>query len=168
WITEKVSKNMDWKTIKKFLCIDDERLIEFEKMSLSSFPMSLLVNYQEVKNIINAHMSKLSRKSYRDKHSCEKWMKYLEEKKTARLFRIHENGPFLISWVSDWQKKFFEEAEEWCIDSTHKTCESIADSSKDSYLFTITAHNYTTNKCLPVCFTITDMKTIPTLHQWLT
>ncbi|ORE07188.1 hypothetical protein BCV72DRAFT_255956 [Rhizopus microsporus var. microsporus] len=86
--------------------------------------MSLLINYQDVKNIINAHMNKLLRKS------CRK-----EEKNCSTLFRTHENGPFLISWVSDWQKKFLEEAEECC---------------------------------LPVCFFITDMKTIPTLHQWLT
>ncbi|CEG76616.1 hypothetical protein RMATCC62417_11489 [Rhizopus microsporus] len=67
WITEKVSGNMDWKTIKKFLRIDDERHIELEKKkSFSSSPMSLLVNYQDVKNIISAHMNKLSRKSCRD------------------------------------------------------------------------------------------------------
>ncbi|CEG82401.1 hypothetical protein RMATCC62417_16475 [Rhizopus microsporus] len=170
WITEKVSENMDWKTIKKFLRTDDECLIELEKKeSFSSFPMSLLINYQDVKNIINAHMNKLSRKSCHDKHSCEKWIKYLEEEKNcSTLFRTHENGPFLISWVSDWQKKFLEEAEECCIDSTHKTCKSITDSSNDSYLFTIVVHNYTTNRGLPVCFFITNMKTIPTLHQWLT
>ena len=81
-------------------------------------------------------MNKLSRKSCRAKHSCGKWIKYLEEEKNcSTLFRTHENGPFLISWVSDWQKKFLEEAEEWCIDSTHKTCKSITDSSKNSYLF---------------------------------
>ncbi|ORE17992.1 hypothetical protein BCV71DRAFT_243705 [Rhizopus microsporus] len=86
WITEKVSENMDWKTIK----------------------------FLHVKNIINAHMNKLSRKSCRAKHSCGKWIKYLEEEKNcSTLFRTHENGPFLISWVSDWQKKFLEEAEEW-------------------------------------------------------
>ncbi|CAO3664069.1 unnamed protein product [Rhizopus microsporus] len=72
WITE------------KFLRIDDERLIELEKKKpFSSFPMSLLINYQDVKNIINAHMNKLSRKSCRDKHSCEKWMKYLEKEKNC-------------------------------------------------------------------------------------
>ncbi|CEI91140.1 hypothetical protein RMCBS344292_05440 [Rhizopus microsporus] len=99
WITEKVSENMDWKTIKKFLRIDDERHIELEKKkSFRSFPMSLLINYQDVKNIINAHMNKLSRKSCCAKHSCTKWIKYLEEEKNcSTLFRIHENGPFLIS-----------------------------------------------------------------------
>ncbi|ORE22208.1 hypothetical protein BCV71DRAFT_165197, partial [Rhizopus microsporus] len=91
------------------------------------FPMSLLINYQDVKNIINAHMNKLSRKSCRDKHSCEKWMKYLEKEKNCSTL-------------------FF----------------------KDSYLFTIVVHNYITNRGLPVCFFITDMETISTLHQWLT
>ncbi|CEI95013.1 hypothetical protein RMCBS344292_09214 [Rhizopus microsporus] len=82
WIAEKAIKNIDWKTIKKFLRIDDECLIELEKKKSSrSFPMSLLINYHDVKNIINAHMNKLSRKSCRDKNRCEKWMKYLEEEK---------------------------------------------------------------------------------------
>ncbi|PHZ15284.1 uncharacterized protein RHIMIDRAFT_86858 [Rhizopus microsporus ATCC 52813] len=168
WITEMAIENVGWKAIKKFLRIDDECLIEIEKKkSFSSFPMSLLINYHDVKSIINAHMNKLSRKSCRDKHNCEKWMKYSEKKKNClTLFRTHENDPFLILWVSDWQKKFLEEAEEWCIDSTHKTCKPITDSSKDSYLFTIVVHNYTTNRGLPVCFFITDMETIPILHQW--
>ena len=40
WITEKVSENMDWKTIK-FLRIDDERLIE---IMMLVFILVLLLN----------------------------------------------------------------------------------------------------------------------------
>ncbi|KAI7870061.1 hypothetical protein BDF14DRAFT_230400 [Spinellus fusiger] len=48
-----------------------------------------------------------------------------------------ENGPFLVSWMSPWQKSILETADEWCIDSTHKTCKSFTCSSADCYLFTI-------------------------------
>ncbi|KAG1208440.1 hypothetical protein G6F69_007211 [Rhizopus microsporus] len=63
WITEKVSENMDWKTIK-FLRIDDERLIEImmlleKKKSFSSFPMSLLINYQDhIKRAWETHIKR--------------------------------------------------------------------------------------------------------------
>ena len=89
----------------------------------------------------------MKKKAARDKESCEMWMTYLaEEKNCSTLFRVNENGPFLMSWISDWQKKYLEESEEWCIDSTHKTCKSITDPTRDSYLFTIVVHNYTTKR----------------------
>ncbi|KAI7871785.1 hypothetical protein BDF14DRAFT_1718437, partial [Spinellus fusiger] len=45
-----------------------------------------------------------------------------------------------------------ETADEWCIDSTHKTCKLFTCSSADCYFFTIVVRNKTTNKGMPVCF----------------
>lgn len=33
------------------------------------------------------------------------WIDYLKEKNCDTLFRIHDNGPFLVSWVANWQKE---------------------------------------------------------------
>ncbi|KAG1040313.1 hypothetical protein G6F43_012307 [Rhizopus delemar] len=63
---------------------------------------------------------------------------------------------------------FLEEAEEWCIDSTHKTCKSLNNPAENSYLFTIVVRSPITNKGVPVCFFITDREVLSTLEQWLT
>lgn len=58
-------------------------------------------------------------------------------------------------------------AEEWCIDSTHKTCKSFIQSSADCYLYTIVVRNNVTNKGVPVCFFITNREVTPVLVKWL-
>lgn len=81
-------------------------LYKYEQNYISStFPTSLLVNYQEVKNAITARLNKISRKDCKDQVSCQLWLESLQnEKNYLTLFKVHENGPFLVSWVSPWQK----------------------------------------------------------------
>lgn len=76
------------------------------------------------------------------------------------------NGPFIVSWIADWQRKLLEDSEEWCVDSTHKTCKSFVDSGRDSYLFTIVIKNKVTMKGVPVCFCITDKEVTNILVEW--
>lgn len=126
------------------------------------------MNYQEVKNAITARLNKISRKDCKDQVSCQLWLESLQnEKNYLTLFKVHENGPFLVSWVSPWQKTQLEEALEWCIDSTHKTCKTFSNPSDYSYLFTIVVRSQTTNKGVPVCFFITSHEIVPTLKTWL-
>ncbi|KAG2200906.1 hypothetical protein INT47_003141 [Mucor saturninus] len=77
----------------------------------NAIPASLMVKYQDVFNIINAKLNRLSRKDPLDKLSVKKWMEYLETVKgSSTLFYNEERAveePFLVS-------------EEWCIDSTQK------------------------------------------------
>ncbi|OAD68711.1 hypothetical protein PHYBLDRAFT_150303 [Phycomyces blakesleeanus NRRL 1555(-)] len=63
WVEGLVSQNMDWKSIKNMLGMSEDRLLELEQAdNRSSFPSSLLINYQYVRNVINAQIMKLSRK----------------------------------------------------------------------------------------------------------
>lgn len=72
------------------------------------------------------------------KKSTQLWLKHLQDKGYSTLFKLHpNNGPILVSWLSPWRKKHLIEAEEWCLDSAHKTCKSFVDSKQDCYLYTI-------------------------------
>ncbi|KAL9540246.1 hypothetical protein MBANPS3_009794 [Mucor bainieri] len=65
WINEQVDNNMDWKSIKKLLRIGEKELIKLENdATISSFPMALLVNYQDVKDAVNTRVMKLAKKTY--------------------------------------------------------------------------------------------------------
>ncbi|KAG1046890.1 hypothetical protein G6F43_010640 [Rhizopus delemar] len=131
-------------------------------------PAALFVKYKDAKNFIDARIAHLTRKHSNDKESIKLWVDTLKQEGFFSLLRFHENGHFLLSWVSPWQKKFLEEAEEWCIDSTHKTCKSLNNPAENSYLFTIVVRSPITNKGVPVCFFITDREVLSTLEQWLT
>ena len=63
--------------------------------------------------------------------------------------------------------QYLEEATEWCIDSTHKTCKSFVSPTKNAYLFSVVVRSPATNKGVPVCFFITDHEIIPTIEEWL-
>ncbi|OAD73091.1 hypothetical protein PHYBLDRAFT_71578 [Phycomyces blakesleeanus NRRL 1555(-)] len=122
WVEGLVSQNMDWKSIKNMLRMSEDRLLELEQAGdRSSFPSSLLIDYQYVRNVINARMMKLSRKHVDHYKSVKLWVQELNESENTTLFTVHKNGLFLVLWVSEWQKEFLENLEEWCIDSTHKT-----------------------------------------------
>lgn len=76
--------------------------------SYARFPPALLINYHDVQNVIIGRMNSLSRKHYLDQVSCELWIEYLKKEKNCKtLFVLHpgDNGPFLLSWVSQWQMK---------------------------------------------------------------
>ncbi|OAD65510.1 hypothetical protein PHYBLDRAFT_153410 [Phycomyces blakesleeanus NRRL 1555(-)] len=63
WIVFHVDNNMDWKAIKMLFRIDSKCLEELEAgLGISSFPMSLHINYHDVQNVINACLNKLSKK----------------------------------------------------------------------------------------------------------
>ncbi|OAD81219.1 hypothetical protein PHYBLDRAFT_138768 [Phycomyces blakesleeanus NRRL 1555(-)] len=145
---------MDWKTIKTLLHVDPWRLEEALEAGLviSSFPMSLCINYNDMQNVINDQLNELSRQNAVDRTSFHKG-----------------NDLSLLSWISPWQKKqIIEAADEWCIDSTHKTCKSLVGSGKHSYLYTIIIRSNIMNKSVPVCFFITNAELTSTLRQWLT
>lgn len=58
------------------------------------------MNYQDVKNAINARINKLARKDAKDEISCKLWLEYLKhEKNYLTFFKIHDNGPALVSWI---------------------------------------------------------------------
>ncbi|OAD68396.1 hypothetical protein PHYBLDRAFT_68949 [Phycomyces blakesleeanus NRRL 1555(-)] len=141
WIVSHVDNNMDWKAIKTLLRIDPRRLEEVLEagLAISSFPMSLRINYHDVQNVINTRLNKLSRRNAVDRTSVEEWMSFLKNEKGCLVhMKFYEgNGPYLLSWISPWQKKILEAADEWCIDSTHKTCKSLVGSDKHSYLYMI-------------------------------
>ncbi|KAG1169094.1 hypothetical protein G6F36_012129 [Rhizopus arrhizus] len=121
-------------------------------------PAALFVKYKDVKNLIDARIAHLTRKHSNDKESIKLCVDALKQEGFFSLLRFHENGPFLLSW-------FLEEAEEWCIDSTHKTCKSLNNPAENNYLFTIVVRSPITNKGVPVCFFITDREVLSTLDQ---
>jgi hypothetical protein len=135
-----------------------------------SIPFSLLVNYQAVKNIINARVFQLSRKAQSDKESVKEWAEtYLRNEKKYKVFYENKGGDssLLLSWVAPWQEKILIDAEEWCIDSTHKSCKSVNNPMKDGYLYTIVVRSPATNRGVPVCYFITDNEIILNIHKWL-
>ncbi|OAD72004.1 hypothetical protein PHYBLDRAFT_146983 [Phycomyces blakesleeanus NRRL 1555(-)] len=155
WVEGLVSKNMDWKSIKNMFRMSEDRLLELEQAGNSSFfPSSLLIDYQYVRNVINAEIMKLSRKHVDHYESVKLWVQELNESEITTLFT------------------FLENSEEWCIDSTYKTSKSFntvaGKEPEDCFVFTITVQNPITNKGLPVCFFITDHEYTSTLSQWLT
>ncbi|KAI8877549.1 hypothetical protein K501DRAFT_278374, partial [Backusella circina FSU 941] len=137
----------------------------FEDTNNRCIPVSLLVNYQTVKNVINARLARLSRKSSSDKDSVKKWAEELENENNYKaLFKNHGSGAaFLLAYIASWQIKYLE-AEEWCIDSTHKTYKSINDSKRDSSLSTVAVRSPIANRGVLVCQFITDYEMIPALH----
>ncbi|CEG77596.1 hypothetical protein RMATCC62417_12312 [Rhizopus microsporus] len=93
--------------------MDEARLLQIEQNGISSsFPSSLRINYYDVRNVINARLMKLSRRAIRNRDSVQIWMEELVEKGANTLFKAHEDGLFLISWVAKWQMKHLQEAEE--------------------------------------------------------
>ncbi|KAI8889600.1 hypothetical protein K501DRAFT_159450, partial [Backusella circina FSU 941] len=96
---------------------------------------------------------KLSRKNPTDAVSVKMWMDSFSGRGDHSLYHLHpDGGPFLVSFMTKWQLKLLSESEEWCIDSTHKTCRSFTDPTQDAYLFSIVVRLRTTNKGAPVCF----------------
>lgn len=70
-----------------------------------AFPKSLFVKYKDVKNLIDARIAKLTRKSPKDKKSVILWIESFKQDNFYTLLDFQEGGPFVLSWVSPWQKK---------------------------------------------------------------
>ncbi|EIE89847.1 hypothetical protein RO3G_14558 [Rhizopus delemar RA 99-880] len=124
WITKHVDRDLDWKQIKDLLRLDESRLDQ----------------YKDVKNLIDARIAYLTRNHSNDKESIKLWVDTLKQEGFFSLIRFHENGPFLLSWVSFWQKK-------------------VSPTVVGSPI---------TSKSVPVCFFITDHEVLSTSEQWLT
>lgn len=62
--------------------------------------------------------------------------------------------------------KLLEQAEDWFLDPTHKTCRSFVDGS-DYYLATIVVYNAATNKGFPTALFITSKECTPVLVKCL-
>lgn len=76
------------------------------EQSAGVVPYNLLINYKLVNNIINVKFNNASKRNPIDLESVKLWMKYLDEKNYTTLFTVKPyNGPFLVSFVSNWQKK---------------------------------------------------------------
>ncbi|CEG84160.1 hypothetical protein RMATCC62417_18005 [Rhizopus microsporus] len=100
-IEENVNQNMDWKSIKNLLSMDEARLLQIEQNGVSSsFPSSLRINYYDVRNTVNAKLMKLSRRAVHDRDSVQIWMEELAEKGAKTLFKVHKDSSFLVSWVA--------------------------------------------------------------------
>ncbi|OAD71981.1 hypothetical protein PHYBLDRAFT_169891 [Phycomyces blakesleeanus NRRL 1555(-)] len=80
WVEGLVSQNMDWKSIKNMLRMSEDRLLELEQAgNRSFFPSSLLIDYQYVRNVVNAEIMKLSRKHVDHYESVKLWVQELNE-----------------------------------------------------------------------------------------
>ncbi|SAL95413.1 hypothetical protein [Absidia glauca] len=170
WLQEQVDKQMNWRSISALLRMNHDEMdaVEEEIEQRGRFPRVMSINYRAVQNLVQSRINGLSRRNALDKRSVELWLEELSGKGgCSTLWKVHPNGgPFLVSWISPRQKKILEKAEEWCIDSTHKTCKSFIDGS-DCYLFSIVVVNPVTRRGVPVCFFVTNMEAIPVLKEWL-
>ncbi|CEP13224.1 hypothetical protein [Parasitella parasitica] len=131
-------------------------------------PVAMLVNYQDVQNAILEKLNAAARKHKSDEKSVVLWLEYLKENGYETVLDISDNtdAPLVLSWYSPWQKKYLKAAEDWFLDSTHKTCVSFID-KRDCYLMTIVVHNPITKKGLLVAFFITSMECSPTIERFL-
>lgn len=64
------------------------------------------LKYHDMQNVISYKFNLLSRKNRIDSVSCESWMTELSSAGYSTLFKQHagEGAPFLIAWISPWQK----------------------------------------------------------------
>jgi hypothetical protein len=73
----------------------------------------------------------------------------------------------LVGSLLDKKKKDLIEAEEWCLDSTHKTCKSFINSKQDCYLYTIMIRSPISHKGILLVFFITSIETTKVIAEWL-
>ncbi|OAD75522.1 hypothetical protein PHYBLDRAFT_143775 [Phycomyces blakesleeanus NRRL 1555(-)] len=136
-------------------------------MSMTSIPSAMMIQYKDVHNAIVARINNSARKYYKDEISTERWIAFLQEKGYQTMFDTYNSvWPLLVSWVSPWQKKFLENAEEWYLDSIHKTCKSFLD-NKDCYLMSVAVYNPVTNKGVPVAFFVISIECSYIIARWL-
>ena len=68
-------------------------------------PVSELIHYKDVQNLIQTKLARLSKKAALDKDSVRLWLKYLDDEGYDVLSNIDEdNNRFTIAWISKWQK----------------------------------------------------------------
>ncbi|SAM06207.1 hypothetical protein [Absidia glauca] len=167
WIVDCVDRHMNFKSIKSLLRLNIDQLDELEgSISGGRFPPALIIKQQDVVNIINEKLNKISRRHPVDRISVNKWLEYLQSKNHHTFFFDQENGPFVVGWYSQWQKELLEGALDWCVDSTHHTCKSMKDPDQYCYLYTIMVRSPFTNKGVPVAFMLTSSEVIPNLVKW--
>jgi hypothetical protein len=72
------------------------------------FPPSLIIKQQDVVNIVNDKLNKISRKHAIDRLSVKKWLDDLQSKNHHTFLFEQENGPFVVAWYSNWQKEVIQ------------------------------------------------------------
>jgi hypothetical protein len=75
--------------------------------AFSKIPAGMLVKYADVQNVIASKMNALSRKHVTDKESVRLWMEVLRQDRFYSVkYEVSDdpNGPFIVSWMSPWQK----------------------------------------------------------------
>ncbi|KAG1054848.1 hypothetical protein G6F43_003157 [Rhizopus delemar] len=108
------------------------------------------LDWKQIKNLLRLDESRLDQLENNTRFSAM----------PAALFVKYKDVKNLID-----ARIFLEEAEEWYIDSTHKSCKSLNNPAENNYLFTIVVRSPVTNKGVPVCFFITDREVLSTLDQ---
>jgi hypothetical protein len=58
-----------------------------------------------VKNLTDARIAHLTRKNCSNKESVRLWIEEFKQENYSTLLHFHKNGPYLLSWVSPWQKE---------------------------------------------------------------
>ncbi|KAI7855670.1 hypothetical protein BDC45DRAFT_423468, partial [Circinella umbellata] len=158
WIKKNVDNHMNWEVMQDALRLSRQDLILYLQDNPHLFPVYLRIHYQDVQNLIQSRLARLSGKAYTDKDSVNEWIKHLTNEGFDVLFDVNDKGAvkrFILAWVSQWQLPILQRQDEVCIDSTHKTCVSFID-NRDCYLFTIICKNSDTKKGCPVGFMITN------------
>ncbi|SAM02423.1 hypothetical protein [Absidia glauca] len=141
WLDEKVGLRMDWIAISALLLDDDDELdvLENQMEIRKQFPKALKIDYRAVQKHDPVKVEQGLEKGYSG------------QGKRASLQHPGEDASFLVSRSSPWQKALLESAEEWSLDSTHKTL----------------VVNPSTRRGVPVCFFITNAEVTTVLTEWL-
>ncbi|SAM03055.1 hypothetical protein [Absidia glauca] len=106
WIVDCVDRHMNLKSIKAFLRLNIDQLDELDSnIADGRFPPSLIIKQQDVVNVVNEKLNKISRKHAIDRFSVYAWVEYLKSKNHHTLLFEQENGPFVVAWYSEWQKE---------------------------------------------------------------
>ncbi|KAG2201832.1 hypothetical protein INT47_004389 [Mucor saturninus] len=168
WLEEHASTYMNWKAIKNLLRIIKRNPLELKiDKSSNSFPASLYNHYQDVQVIVDSRISKESKKSQTEADSISLWMGQLKSEDYVTLSLIGEGQQtFVLSWVSPWQKKLLQNAQDWGIDYIHNTYNLSGKEDKITHIFTIVVKDPATEKGVPVCFLVTDNEVTSALSLW--
>ncbi|KAI7885962.1 uncharacterized protein EV154DRAFT_605713 [Mucor mucedo] len=168
WLEEHANTYMNWKAIKNLLRIIKRNPLELKiDNSSHSFPVSLYNHYQDVQVIVDSRISKASKKSQTEADSISLWMRQLKSEDYVTLSLIGEGQQtFVLSWVSLWQKKLLQNAQDWGIDYIHNTYNLSGKEDKITHIFTIVVKDPATEKGVPVCFLVTDNEVTSALSLW--
>ncbi|SAM06565.1 hypothetical protein [Absidia glauca] len=118
------------------------------------FDLNRHMNMQSIEAILRLSLEQLdnkhdatSRKHAIDRSSAQAWWDDLKTKNHSTYLFEQENGLYVVSWYSQWQKELLEGALDWCVDSTNHTYKQMTDSN--------------------LAFMLTSNEIIPNRVKWL-